>query len=331
MKLVDNPEAPVLVPAGGVPRGAATDLAGEAVIAQRRHQVTDILPAPAPEVSEHVAQAKRCPWCGAVTEGELPAQVRARASYGPEAHAQAANLTCGNHVPGAGRAGGLMAEMAGMTVSAGLGRRGPGEGCRAGGVQRVHGPGERPAAGGGGGARGRDPGPRCRRDAVRAPGLHAVADAHAHRGPVRGRGQRRRRAARLHRGSLSGTAITRDTATSPPPCSLVRGAPARDLKDLYEFEPGKQDWARQMAGLLDRGPRRGPGSPRGGKEGPRPGCSWATWWAGTGRIAAAGPGRERLPAHRDREGRPAGRPPVHQPRGHDPAVHDPPRPGHLHQ
>jgi hypothetical protein len=35
----------------------------------------------------------------------------------------------------------------------------------------------------------------------------------------------------------------------------------RDLKDLYEFEPGKQDWAEQMAAFLieardaDRNPR----------------------------------------------------------------------------
>ena len=33
----------------------------------------------------------------------LPADVRARASFGPEAHAQAAILTCGNYIPSAGR------------------------------------------------------------------------------------------------------------------------------------------------------------------------------------------------------------------------------------
>ena len=98
--------------------GCGTGLAGEEVFAQRRHQVTDILPAPEPEVTEHVAQSKRCPCCGAVTEGGLPAGVRARASYGPEAHAQAANLTCGNYVP-SGRAAALMAEMAGIGVSLG--------------------------------------------------------------------------------------------------------------------------------------------------------------------------------------------------------------------
>jgi hypothetical protein len=46
-----------------------------------------------------VAQAKECPCCGTVPEGELPAGVRARASFGPEAHAQEANLVLGHHVP----------------------------------------------------------------------------------------------------------------------------------------------------------------------------------------------------------------------------------------
>jgi hypothetical protein len=32
----------------------------------------------------------------------------------------------------------------------------------------------------------------------------------------------------------------------------VRAHLLRDLKDLYGFEPGKQDWAEQMAALLNR-------------------------------------------------------------------------------
>jgi hypothetical protein len=68
------------------------------VAAQRRHRVTDIAQAPAPKVTEHVAQAMQCPCCGTVNEGELPAHVRARASYGPEASAQAANLTAGHYI-----------------------------------------------------------------------------------------------------------------------------------------------------------------------------------------------------------------------------------------
>jgi hypothetical protein len=37
-------------------RGCGEGLAGEPAVAQRRHQVTDIEPAPAPRVTEYVAQ-----------------------------------------------------------------------------------------------------------------------------------------------------------------------------------------------------------------------------------------------------------------------------------
>src|SRR5262249_28595049 len=110
MKLADNPKYRCWYPPAQC-RRCGTDLEGEDVFAQRRHQVTDILPAPEPELTEHVAQCKRCPCCGQVTEGALPPGVRARASSGPETHAQAANLTCGNYIP-SGRAAVLMAEMA---------------------------------------------------------------------------------------------------------------------------------------------------------------------------------------------------------------------------
>jgi transposase len=63
-----------------------------------------------------------------VTEDRPPAAVRVRVSFGPEAHAQAANLTSGNYIP-AGRAARLIAQMAGVRVSvgwiAGSGRRPP--------------------------------------------------------------------------------------------------------------------------------------------------------------------------------------------------------------
>jgi transposase len=117
MKLVDNPKYRYWHPPAECAK-CGTGLSGQEVFAQRRHQVTDIRPAPEPEVTEHVAQSKRCPCCGEVTEGSLPPGVRARASFGPEAHAQAANLTCGNYVP-SGRAAVLMAEMAGVRVSLG--------------------------------------------------------------------------------------------------------------------------------------------------------------------------------------------------------------------
>jgi transposase len=88
------------------------------VLVQRRHQVTDIEPAPPPVVTEYVAQARQCPGCGTLTEGELPPHVRARASFGPETCAQAANLTCGHHIP-IWRSTLLLCQLAGVAVSTG--------------------------------------------------------------------------------------------------------------------------------------------------------------------------------------------------------------------
>jgi len=79
MSLVDDPDETVNCPPLAC-RGCGADLAGAPVTAQRRHQVTDIEPAPAPKVTEYVAQAKECAGCGIVTAGEVPAHVRAPAS-----------------------------------------------------------------------------------------------------------------------------------------------------------------------------------------------------------------------------------------------------------
>ena len=99
-------------------RGCGAGLAGAPVVLERRHQVTEIVPPPPPKVTEYVAQAKACPCCGTVSGGELPGHVRARASYGPEVHAQAANLACGHHVPLA-RAAQLLGQLGGVAVSPG--------------------------------------------------------------------------------------------------------------------------------------------------------------------------------------------------------------------
>jgi transposase len=117
MRLVDDPDERLFFPPAQC-RGCGEGLVGEPVAAQRRHQVTDVAPAPAPKVTEYVAQAKDCPCCGTVTEGELPAHVRARASFGPEAHAQAASLVLAHHVP-VYRATLLLCELAGIAVSTG--------------------------------------------------------------------------------------------------------------------------------------------------------------------------------------------------------------------
>jgi transposase len=117
LMLADDPDERLEFPPACC-RGCGAGLAGEPVVLERRHQVTDIAPAPPPKVTEYVAQARACPSCGTVSAGELPGHVRARASYGPEAHAQAANLTCGQHVPVA-RAAVLLGQLGGLAVSAG--------------------------------------------------------------------------------------------------------------------------------------------------------------------------------------------------------------------
>jgi transposase len=117
MCLADDPDESIDCPPA-VCCGCGADLASAPVTAQRRHQVTDIEPAPAPKVTQYVAQAKECAGCGAVSVGELPAHVRARASYGPETCAQAANLVSGHHIP-VHRATLLLCQLAGIAVSTG--------------------------------------------------------------------------------------------------------------------------------------------------------------------------------------------------------------------
>jgi transposase len=248
MKLVDNPDHRFWYPPAEC-RACGTGLAGEEVFASRRHQVTDIAPAPAPEVTEHVAQSKRCPCCGEVTEGELPAHVRARASFGPETHAQAANLTCGNYVP-SGRAAVLMAEMAGVRVSLGWIAS-----VRAKAAALIESSGFM--------------------DLVA--GLLRQAEAvHADETPARAAGGMRyvhlactQWLTHMHTGDRSADAVDSGGVLPGYQGILVRdgyhqgyghltaalhawcGAHLlRDLKDLYEFEPREQDWASRMAALL---------------------------------------------------------------------------------
>jgi transposase len=247
MRLVDDPDERLFFPPAQC-RGCGEGLAGEPVAAQRRHQVTDIRPAPAPKVTEYVAQAKACPCCGEVTEGELPAGVRARASFGPEAHAQAANLVIGHHVP-VYRAALLLCELAGITVSTGW----------MAGIRR------KAAAliGASGFA-----------DRVREL-LRAAPAVHADETPARAAGGLRyvhlactSYLTLMHTGDRSADAIDAGGVLPGYAGVIVRdgyggyahltdalhawcGAHLlRDLKDLYDFEPGRQDWAQDMAGLL---------------------------------------------------------------------------------
>jgi transposase len=247
MSLADDPDKIIDCPPAAC-RGCGADLAGAPVTAQRRHQVTDIEPAPAPKVTEYVAQAKECGGCGTVTAGVLPAHVRARASYGPETCAQAANLVSGHHIP-VYRATLLLCQLAGIAVSTGwmAGIRG-----KAAALVEASGFTE-----------------HLRELLKTAPAVHADET------PARAAGGTRylhlactRYLTCMHTGDRSADAIDSGQVLPGYQGIIVRDGYAgyghltsalhawcavhllRDLKGLYDFEPARQDWAVQLAGLL---------------------------------------------------------------------------------
>jgi transposase len=247
MRLVDDPDERLFFPPAQC-RGCGEPLGGEPAAAQRRHQVTDVAPAPAPRVTEYVAQAKACPCCGEVTEGEMPAHVRARASFGPEAHAQAANLVIGHHVP-VYRATLLLCELAGIAVSTGWMAS-----VRRKAAVLIEGSGFA--------------------DRVREL-LRSAPAVHADETPARTAGGLRylhlactAYLTLMHTGDRSANAIDAGGVLPGYAGIIVRDGYSgyahltdalhawcgahllRDLKDLYSFEEGTQDWARDMAALL---------------------------------------------------------------------------------
>ena len=94
-------------------------LAGAAVTGVQKLQEFDTTPPPPPRVTEYQVQARACGRCGTVTAGQPPPGVTGRAQYGPEVHAQAANLASAHYIPVV-RAAQLMGDLAGVTVSAGF-------------------------------------------------------------------------------------------------------------------------------------------------------------------------------------------------------------------
>jgi transposase len=247
MSLVDNPDERISCPPLAC-RGCGADLAGAPVTAQRRHQVTDIEPAPPAKITEYVAQAKECAGCGAVSAGELPAHVRARASYGPETCAQAANLAVGHHIP-IYRATLVLCQLAGVAVSTGWMA-----GIRGKAATLVEASGFM--------------------DQVRGL-LKTAAAVHADETPARAAGGTRyvhlactRYLTCMHTGDRSAEAIDAGGVLPGYQGVIVRDGYAgyghltsalhawcavhllRDLKGLYDFEPAQQQWASQMAALL---------------------------------------------------------------------------------
>jgi transposase len=100
-------------------QGCAADLADAPVEAVNTRQVFDPPPPPRPRVIEYQVQARRCLRCGTLCEGQAPAGAAGRVQSGPDTHAHAANLVCGNHIP-VRRAAELMAVMLGVGVSVGF-------------------------------------------------------------------------------------------------------------------------------------------------------------------------------------------------------------------
>ena len=180
--------------------------------------------------------------------GDRGGAARARASFGPEASAQAANLTAGHYIP-VYRATLLLCQLAGLRVSAGwmAGIRGKAAALIGGSgfMERV-------------------------RELLRA-----AAAVHADETPARAAGGMAyvhlactAYLTHMHTGDRSAPAIDAGGVLPGYTGVIVRdgyfgyghltdalhawcGAHLlRDLKDLYDFEPGKQGWASEMAALL---------------------------------------------------------------------------------
>ena len=119
LEQVGDPEEVIQCPPACC-QGCGGDLSDAPVEAMNTRQVFEPPPpAPRPHVTEYQVQARRCAGCGTLSQGQAPAWAAGRAQYGPRAHAHAANLVSGNHIPVA-RAAGLMAAMLGVRVSTGF-------------------------------------------------------------------------------------------------------------------------------------------------------------------------------------------------------------------
>ncbi|GAC1665921.1 MAG: hypothetical protein PVS2B1_24710 [Candidatus Dormibacteraceae bacterium] len=90
-------------------------LGGAAVTGESRRQVFD-LPEPFVEVTEHIAESRRC-GCGTVTAGEFPPEASGPAVWGPRVQALCVYLLAYQHLPVA-RAAELLSSM-GVAVSTG--------------------------------------------------------------------------------------------------------------------------------------------------------------------------------------------------------------------
>jgi transposase len=221
-------------------------LAGAPVTGVQKLQEFDIIPPPPPMVTEYQVQARACGRCGTVTAGQPPPGVTGRAQYGPEVHAQAANLASAHYIPVV-RAAQLMGDLAGVTVSAGFMA-----GVRGKAAARLE--------------------PFM--DHVRAL-LRQAGVIYADETPARAAGGLgyvhvacTEYLTAMHTGGRSAADIDAGGVLDGYGGVIVRDGYAgyshltdalhawcaahnlRDLRDLYTFDPDGQVWARSMAGLL---------------------------------------------------------------------------------
>ena len=152
--------------------------------------------------------------------------------------------------------------------------------------QRVRGPGPGAAAGRAGGARGRDPGPRRGRAAVRALGLHRLPDL-MHTGDrsadaIDAGGVLPGYAGIIVRDGYTGYAHLTDALHAWCGAHLLR-----DLKDLLRLRARHAGLGPQMAPCSSR-PATPRATPAGPAKPPWTRRSWQTWSPATGQLAAAG-------------------------------------------
>jgi transposase len=209
-------------------------------------QEFDITPPPPPRVTEYQVQARACGRCGTVTAGQPPPGVTGRAQYGPEVHAQAANLASAHYIPVV-RAAQLMGDLAGVAVSAGFmaGVRGKAAARLEPFMDQVRGllrqagvlyADETPARAAGG-----------------LGYVHVACTGYLTAMHTGGRS-----AADIDAGGVLdgyGGVIVRDgyagyTHLTDALHAWCAAHNLRDLRDLYTFDPAGQVWARSMADLL---------------------------------------------------------------------------------
>jgi transposase len=262
MNLVNDPDETVPCPPSQC-AGCGGDLTGAPVTGIQRRQVTEAQAPPPPKVTEYVVQAKECGRCGATTVGEAPAHASGRAQFGPETHALAANLLVGHHVP-VKRSTILLMQMAGVATSTGW-------------MASVRGKAVALLEGGGFVAHVRDL-------------LRSAPAVHADETPARAGGKLAyvhvactRYLTLMHTGGRSAADIDAGGVLPGYAGVIVRDGYAgyshltdaahawcgahllRELKDLYEFEPAAQAWAKDMAGLLCDANRAAQAARAGGK------------------------------------------------------------------